>query len=151
MPSCYAGQVSTLNLDACQCAVLLDRSENEVTERRQVLSLFALLVRTYKHSHLKSSLLGTQFICFTSTKVQVLTRLRRQNKLDTSILPTLIQLRDAWATAGTQFTLFTGKKILAYWYKSTCNAWATAALRSLRRVNAVLLSLLALLLQKYDY
>jgi len=49
--------LSTLNLDKCQCAVLLDRAENEVSERRQ-------------------------------------------NKLDTSILPSIIQLRDAWATAG---------------------------------------------------
>jgi hypothetical protein len=42
--------VSTLNLDKCQCAVLLDRAENEVSERRQ-------------------------------------------NKLDTSILPAVVQLR----------------------------------------------------------
>ena len=44
------GLVSTLNLDKCQCVVLLDRAENEVAERRQ-------------------------------------------NKLDTTVLPTIVQLR----------------------------------------------------------
>jgi hypothetical protein len=48
--------VSTLNLETCQCVVLLDRAENEVSERRQ-------------------------------------------NKIDTSILPSNVQLRDPWATA----------------------------------------------------
>ena len=50
------GLVSTLNLETTQGIVLLDRAENEVSERRQ-------------------------------------------NKIDTAILPSLVSLRDPWATA----------------------------------------------------
>lgn len=50
------GLVSTLNLEKTQGIVLLDRAENEVSERRQ-------------------------------------------NKIDTAILPSLVSLRDPWATA----------------------------------------------------
>ncbi len=56
---------------------------------------------------------GTQFTCFTGTKVHILTQKRY------AAVTTAADGRPPGAPQGTQFTCFTGTKVPVKWYQST--------------------------------
>jgi hypothetical protein len=98
-------------------------SEDEL--KSEVLSLLALLVQKYRYwlpAPLRSRRTSTQFTCFTGTKVQILTTCSSQIKAH-------------------QYSVY-----LLYWYKSTDTDYVLPSDQ-----GAPVLSLLALLVQKYRY